>query len=68
MVSPERKEAVDNTTNAVAGAGLFLPFWVGLLHDVSAGAALLVPILSAFWLLLQITNAALKWRRRTKAG
>lgn len=42
------------TTNGVAVAGMFSPAWLPTLSDASQIAAQLVPIISLFWLVLQI--------------
>lgn len=44
------------TTNGVAMVGLSLPAWWPTLAEASAFAAAVVPILSGFWLLLQIAR------------
>lgn len=46
--------AMIKATNTVAIGGLTLPAWLPSLATVSEAAALLVPIASLFWLILQI--------------
>lgn len=46
--------ALVKATNTVAIGGLTLPAWLPSLAQVSEAAALLVPIASLIWLLLQI--------------
>lgn len=58
------EEMMVRTTNGVAAGGIAMPLWVPSLAEVSNGAAALVPILSALWLLLQIIGYARKrWQR-----
>lgn len=54
---------MSKTTTGVAAAGLVMPAWVPTLETVSGTAAALVPVLSALWLLLQITRFVARWRR-----
>lgn len=44
------------TTNGVAVAGLFMPAWLPTLGQASDVAGMLVPILSAAWLMVQIAS------------
>jgi hypothetical protein len=46
--------ATNVMTNAGAGAAVVSPWWLPALHDVSAFAAEIVPILGAAWLIVQI--------------
>ena len=48
---------VKGVNYTVAGGGLALPWWHTLLEEVSSGAALVMPILGAAWLLTQIIKA-----------
>lgn len=48
-------------TNGVAAAGVTLPVWLPTLEAASQVAAALVPILSALWLVVQITRFVLTW-------
>lgn len=45
---------MDTFTNAGAGAAVVSPLWLPTLHDISAGASWLLPVLGCGWLLMQI--------------
>lgn len=45
---------VNVVTTPAAVAAVFTPWWLPVLQDVSAGAALALPILGVLWLVIQI--------------
>lgn len=47
-------DLMDTFTNAGAGAAVVSPLWLPTLHDISAGASWLLPVLGCGWLLMQI--------------
>lgn len=50
----------DTFTSAAATLALFSPMWLPMLQDVSAFAALLLPILGGLWLIVQIWSKVFK--------
>lgn len=54
---------------AVSAAGAITsPLWRQFLKSMSEDAALLAPILSCLWLVVQIGAKIVKMRRRTRSG
>lgn len=45
------------TTNGVAAVGVLSPAWLPSLNDVSQMSALMLPIISLFWLIFQIVRS-----------
>lgn len=56
----------ENVTNAGATAALASPFWLPSLHQLSAIAAEILPILGAAWLVVQIATKVIETRRKGK--
>lgn len=56
------------TTNGVAFAGIFSPAWLPTLNDTSQIAAQFVPILSLFWLVLQIVRSIRNGKVKEKSN
>lgn len=48
------QRVVDQSTNAIAAAGVSSPLWIPPLKDLSEVAALILPILGVVWLVVQI--------------
>lgn len=44
----------DLATNTIAIASIIIPFWLPGIAQISADAAIALPILGALWLILQI--------------
>ncbi|WP_162918570.1 hypothetical protein [Taklimakanibacter deserti] len=48
---------------AIAGAAIVSPWWIRMLFDVSAAAALLLPIFGLLLAVLQIIKLLRDWRK-----
>ena len=59
---------VAKSTTVAAGFGVTMPAWLPTLDEASTFAAEMVPILSAFWLAIQIIRFAVKWYREAIRG
>jgi hypothetical protein len=56
----------DNATAAVAASAVASPLWLPTLHDASAIAATIAPILGAIWLVVQIWGKVVEIRVKLK--
>ena len=59
---------VAKSTTVAAGFGVTMPTWLPTLDQASTWAAEVVPILSAFWLAIQILRFGVKWHREVFRG
>lgn len=48
------ESAIDRSTTAIAAGATVSPFWLPYLQGVSDGAALVLPILGAAWIIMQM--------------
>ena len=55
--------AADAVKAAVAPAAVASPLWLPVIHTVSEGAALILPILGVVWLVIQMTDYFNKKRK-----
>lgn len=44
----------DSTNKAITVSAITSPWWLPIMHQVSDAAALVLPILGLFWLIVQI--------------
>lgn len=51
-------------TTTIAVGAVSSPWWLDALESASDGAALIIPILGAVWLIVQIVRALWSWPKR----